>query len=274
MLDQSGYVSLGHAPSYTADFAVALLVSLSTFYYLDFSPIAALCGRVHDQLGPSILSHLYQGMSVTPAFTPEVCHDFIVMSHWGGWDGAEELLELARQDLAYAGGVPGESSSDEVVEAYADSHYLTPRHVDERLEQRYQKPGGLTLGACRDLCSAEQYPNLRTVLDLLSELNDLDDALPQAASEYLETLEGDFPYALIVGLPQSQEGDLVAEIYDEYVNTVWQSGEFSPVYALALDPNDQGNLATFRGALGILKRSLELTQQLCATLEVTSCLCP
>ena len=160
-----------------------------------------------------------------------------------------------------------------MVEAYADSHYLTPRHVDKRLKPRYQRPGGLTLGACRDLCPAEQYPNLRTVLDLLGELNALDDALPQAASEYLERLEGDFPYALIVGLPQSQGGDLVAEIYDEYVNTVWQSGEFSPVYALALDPDDQGNLATLRSALGVLKRSLELTQRLCATLEVTSRLC-
>jgi len=259
----------------TVDDQLYFVVALEQAHYLDFSPTAALCDGLHPQLGPSLLSHLYRALPLTPAFTPEVCHDYIVMSHWCGWDGAEELLEMARNDLADAQGVTEESLSDEEVETYADSHYLTPNHVEALLEERYRRPGILDLSACRALCSREACPNLNTALDLLRELDTLAEALPERAEGFYCRFEGENPFALIVGLQRNTERDLVKEIFCEHEDLVWNSGfDFAPVYALGVDTSDSPNLDTLRTTLETCKRSLELTQTLLSTLEVATCLFP
>ena len=251
------------------------IVTLEGAHYLDFSPIAALCDSLHPQLGPSLLNHLYRVLPLTPAFTPEVCFEHIVMSHWSGLDDAEELLWMARNDLAHAQGVIEESLSDEEVETYADSYYLTPNHVSELLEERYQRPGTLDLTACRALCPAETYPNLEDLLDLLEELEALSGALPERAERFYEQFEGEEPYALIVGLQQGKARDLVVEIYREHTDMIWNSGfEFAPIFTLEVDTNDMTNLDTLRTTLRTCKRSLELAQQLVSILEVTACLFP
>ena len=79
----------------------------------------------------------------------------------------------------------------------------------------------------------------------------------------------------LLGLPRSgAEDDLVDEVYREYESSVLQGGEFDPVYALELKPDDPASLSAFKTALTVAKRSFELTGELYRTLEVTTCLFP
>ena len=251
------------------------LIGLDQANYLDFTPAARVCDRTHEQLGPSLLTHLVASTPLLPAFTPEVCRDFIVSYHWEGWDEAENLLELARYDLTQAQGVDGDSLSREEVESYADSHYFTPRRVDSLIDRRYQNSGTLPLVECATLCRRHGFTKLTKACELLRELRALTDALPERAQEVYDYIEGCAPFGLVVGLPkEGVELDLVDEIFREQEQLAWQSGEFEPVYALELDPSDPNTLTALRDALGSCKRMVELTQELYTTLEVTSCLFP
>ena len=210
-----------------------------------------------------------------PAFTPEVCREYIVCYHWEGWDEAENLLELARSDLAYAEGVDEDSLSLEEVERYADSHYFTPKRVDSLIDRRYQNPGTLSLEACTELCRRHGFVNLTRACELLTELRALTGALPERAHELYEYFDGSQPFGIVVGL--QQEGadlDLVDEIYREHEQHAWQVGDFEPLYALDVDLDAPDSLTHLRSALGTCKRMLELTQKLYDTLEVTAWLFP
>ena len=251
------------------------LIGLDEGSYLDFAQAALVCDRAHEQLGPSFLTHLQAYTPLLPAFTPEVCREYIVGYHWEGWEEAENLLELARCDLAYAEGVAEDSLSREAVEAYADSHYFTPKRVDALIDRRYQNPGTLSLGACVELCRRHGLANLTRACELLTELRTLAGALPERAHELYEYVDGSQPFAMVVGL--QQEGadlDLVDEIYREHEQHAWQVGDFEPLYALDVNLDNPDSLTTLRSALGTCKRMVELTQELCATLEVTACLFP
>jgi len=259
------------------------VLTLDEGSYLDFSHVAEVCDRAHEQLGPSLLTHLHACTPLTPAFTPEVCRDYIVSYHWEGFEEAENLLEMARNDLAYAQGVDEDSLSDEEVESYADSHYLTPRRVDSLIARRYQQPGGLSLEACAELCRRHRFTNLSSVCVLLAELRALKAELPERSERPYEVGDGYQPFGLVVGMPggpseartlEGAEMDLVEEMFHEHEQSVWQGGEFEPVYALEVDLDEPGSLNTLREALETCKRSLELTQKLCDTLEATRCLFP
>jgi hypothetical protein len=249
------------------------LVSLDEGNYLDFAQPARVCDGAHEQLGPSLLTHLYACTPLLPAFTPGVCREYIVSYHWEGFDEAENLLEMARSDLAYAEGVSEDSLSIEDVETYADSHYFTPKRVDSLIERRYQNPGRLSLEACAELCRRHGFANLARACVLLTELRTLTDALPECSREPYEYIDGCAPFGMVVTLQkEGAESDLVDEVYREHEHTTWQSGEFEPVYALELDTGDLDSLTTFRDALGTCKHMLELTQKLYTTLEGTACL--
>ena len=251
------------------------LIGLDAGSYLDFAQAALVCDRAHEQLGPSLLTHLHACTPLLPAFTPEVCREYIVCYHWEGWDEAENLLEMARCDLAHAEGVDEDSLSREDVETYADSHYFTPKRVDALIDRRYQNPGKLSLKACEDLCRQHGFTNLTRACELLTELRTLAGALPECAHELYEYVDGSQPFAMVVGLQQEDaELDLVDEIYREHEQHAWQVGDFEPVYALKLDPGDPDSLATLKGALGTCKRMVELIQKLYDTLEATACLFP
>ena len=251
------------------------LISLDEGSYLDFTQPARVCDRAHEQLGPSLLTHLYACTPLLPAFTPEVCRDYIVSYHWEGWDEAENLLEMARSDLAYAEGVDEDSLSREEVETYAESHYFTPRRVDSLIERRYQNPGRLSLEACQELCRRHGFRNLTKACELLAELRTLTGALPARSQELYEYVDGCAPFGMVVSLQrEGAESDLVDEIFREHEQHAWQVGEFEPVYALELDPGDPDSLTTLRSALGTCNHLFELTQQLYTTLEVTTCLLP
>ena len=242
---------------------------------MDFTRAAAVCDRVHEQLGPSLLTHLRLVTPLTPAFTPEVAHDYIVTYHWEGFDEAENLLERAREDLAYAMQVNEDSLGDEELETFADSHYFTPRRVDSLIDPRYQHPGTLPLKACLELCRRHALPNLTRLCELLTELVALSDRLPERSGDFYASSDGYHPFAAVLGLPrEGAEHDLVDEIHQEHEQAVWQGGEFDPVYALEIAPDDPSSLTALRSALEVAKRSLALTEELYTTLEVCSCLFP
>lgn len=251
------------------------LIGLDEGSYLDFAQAALVCDRAHEQLGPSLLTHLCACTPLLPAFTPEVCREYIVCYHWEGWDEAENLLELARSDLAYAEGVDEDSLSREDVEAYADSHYFTPKRVDALIDRRYQNPGTLSLEACADLCRRHGFVNLTRACELLTELRTLAAALPERAHELYEYIDGSQPFGMVVGLQhEGAELDLVDEIYREHEQHAWQVGDFEPLYALDVDLDAPNSLTNLRSALGTCKRMVERTQELYQTLEVTACLFP
>jgi hypothetical protein len=251
------------------------LINLDEGSYLDFAQPALVCDRAHEQLGPSLLTHLHAYTPLLPAFTPEVCREYIVCYHWEGWDEAENLLEMARCDLSYAQGVDEDSLSAEEVATYAESHYFTPRRVDSLIDRRYQNPGTLSLEACAELCRYHGFTNLTRVCELLGELRTLTAALPERAQELYEYIDGSRPFGMVVGLQQEgAEIDLVDEIYREHEQHAWQTGEFEPLYALELDPNDPDSFPTLKNALEACKRMLKLTQELYETLEVSTCLFP
>ncbi len=259
----------------TVDEGFYFLINLSEGSYLDFAQPALVCDRAHEQLGPSMLSHLYACTPLLPAFTPEVCRDYIVCYHWEGLDEAENLLEMARSDLAYAEGVDENSLSREEVEAYAESHYFTPKRVDSLIDRRYQNPGKLSLEACAELCRRHGFLNLTRACELLGELRTLTEALPERAQKLYEYIDGSRPFGMVVGVQEEgAELDLVDEIYREHEQHAWQVGEFEPLYALEVNLNDPTSLATLKDALEACKRMVELTQELYATLEVTTCLFP
>ena len=251
------------------------LIGLDEGSYLDFAQPALVCDRAHEQLGPSLLTHLCAYTPLLPAFTPEVCREYIVCYHWEGWDEAENLLELARSDLAYAEGVDEDSLSREDVETYANSHYFTPKRVDSLIDRRYQNPGKLSLEACTELCRNHGFVNLTSVCGQLTELKTLVEALPERSQEPCEHLDGSQPFGMVVGLQrEGADLDLVDEIYREHEQAAWQVGDFEPLYALDIDLGAPDSLTTLRSALGTCKRMLELTQELYATLEATACLFP
>jgi hypothetical protein len=259
----------------TVDDRFYFLITLDRGSYLDFAQPALVCDRAHEQLGPSLLTHLYACTPLLPAFTPEVCRDYIVCYHWEGWDEAENLLEMARCDLAYAEGVVEDSLSREEVESYAESHYFTPKRVDSLVDRRYQNPGKLSLEACEALCRRHGFTNLIRACELLGELKVLIKELPECSREPYETIDGSKPFGMVVSLQkEGAEIDLVDEIYREHEQHAWQVGEFEPLYALKLDPDDPDSLTTLKSALEACKSMVELTQELYTTLEVTACLFP
>ena len=266
------------------DYTYALAASGDGLYFsvgleggcaFDFSAAAAACDAVDPRLGPALLTQLRLHTPLTPAFTPEVCRDYLAAFYWEGSDDAEHLLYLARDDLAYAQGVDESLLDDAEVAAYADSHYFTPGRVDRLIERRYTDPGNLTLKDFLSLCRGYKRPNLVRVCKLLYALRALSERVPTASRDVFEAAGGSEPFAALISLPRAgAEDDLVDEVYREYESSVWQGGEFSPVYALELEPDDPANLSAFKTALAVAKRSLERTDELYRTLEVTTCLFP
>jgi PRTRC genetic system protein F len=250
-----------------------LLVHVEHGLYVDFSQGARALDAIHPQLGPSLLHYLSMVTPLTPAFTPQGCRQFIEWLHWEGWEDAENLLEMARHDLAYAREVEENSLGDVEVAAYADEHYFTPNRVNAQLEPRYQKPDVLSLEELADLCRRHGLANAGKVCALLQELAELTKRLPRFDGGYFERSDGSHPFGAVVTVrPQGVEDDLVSEILREYDESVWQSGEYDPSYVLAFEPEDPGSLLMLKDALHACRGILESTRTLFTTLEVISCL--
>ena len=144
------------------------LISLNEGSYLDFTQPALVCDRAHEQLGPSLLTHLYACTPLLPAFTPEVCRDYIVCYHWEGWDEAENLLEMARCDLAYAEGVDEDRLSREEVETLRRESLLHAQAGGQPDRQALPEPRQALTGGVYGAVPPSRLPNLTRACELLS----------------------------------------------------------------------------------------------------------
>jgi hypothetical protein len=241
-----------------------LLVFVESTVVIDFDPATAVLDKIDVQIGPSLLGYVYRNLDLTPAFTPEVTRDYIGMHVWYGEEDDTALLDQAKDELSHQFDGNENVFSEEDVRDYAENHYLTVRQVDEQLEPRYQKHGGLTLAECRRLC--ERQPKVLRVVTALEKLNDLSRALPKHDSSINDEMDGETPFSLIVTV--GGEHDLVGEIYGEFEDMIYQSGiDFLPTYALMFDPHDPVSLDTLKGALVTCRLILEQTSELCYALE-------
>jgi len=257
----------------TVDDQLYFLIELGGTHYLDFASVKTVCDSVHRQLGPSLLTQLYRYTPLTPAFTPEVCREFITMMYWEGFDDAECLLEQARYELAQNQNVEPDSVSAEEVASYADSYYFTPKRVDKLIDKRYQQPGTLSLETCSKLCHRHGLRKLSHVCEQLERLERLSETFPRATGSLYEDSSDYGTFGAVIGIQGEREGeDLVSEMFGEVEQQQMQYGDLEPVYKQALSLNDPDSLSTLRTALGNAKESLELTQQLYNTLEETTCL--
>ena len=259
----------------TVDEQLYFLIELGATHYLDFTPVKTVCDAVHQQLGPSLLTHLYRYTPLTPAFTPEVCREFIGMMYWEGFDDAECLLEQARDELAYSQNIDSGSVSAEEVASYADSHYFTPGRVDTLVEKRYQQPGTLSLAYCSRLCHRHRLEKLSRVCDILGHLERLSVSFPRSTGPLYEDTSDYGTFGAVIGIHNERtHEDLVSEMFGEVEQQQMAYGDLEPVYNQALSLGDPDSLNTLRTALGAAKESLELTQHLYDTLEETTCLSP
>ena len=259
----------------TVDEQLYFLIELGATHYLDFTPVKTVCDAVHQQLGPSLLTHLYRYTPLTPAFTPEVCREFIGMMYWEGFDDAECLLEQARDELAYSQNIDSGSVSAEEVASYADSHYFTPGRVDSLVEKRYQQPGTLSLAYCSRLCHRHRLEKLSRVCDILGHLERLSVSFPRSTGPLYEDTSDYGTFGAVIGIHNERtHEDLVSEMFGEVEQQQMAYGDLEPVYNQTLSLGDPDSLNTLRTALEAAKESLELTQHLYDTLEETTCLSP
>ncbi len=262
--------------SYTFDTVgdqLYFLIKLGGSHYLDFAPVKAVCDSVHRQLGPSLLTHLYKHTPLTPAFTPELCREFITMMYWEGFDDAECVLEQARYELAQNQNVEPDSVSSEEVASYADSYYFTPKRVDNLIDTRYQQPGTLSLKTCSKLCHRHGLEKLSRVCEQLGRLEALSETFPRDTGALYEDSSDYGTFGAVIGIHDERaDEDLVSEMFGEVEQQQMQYGDLEPVYKQALSLDDLDSLTTLRTALGDAKESLELTQTLYDTLEETTCL--
>jgi hypothetical protein len=170
-----------------------LLVFVESTVVIDFDPATAVLDKIDVQIGPSLLGYVYRNLDLTPAFTPEVTRDYIGMHVWYGEEDDTALLDQAKDELSHQFDGNENVFSEEDVRDYAENHYLTVRQVDEQLEPRYQKHGGLTLAECRRLC--ERQPKVLRVVTALEKLNDLSRALPKHDSSINDEMDGETPFS-------------------------------------------------------------------------------
>ena len=244
-----------------------LLVFVDGAAVLSFDRAAAMFDALDPQLGPSILSHVYRTLDLSPAFTPEVAMDYIRCYVWHGEEDDIALLEMAREELEHQFNGDRQAFAEENVVAYASEHFLTIANVNERLDPCYQEKGTLSLRACARRCKKHGLHQALPVIEALERLGDLQGALPEPDREIYDLIEGEMPFGLIVTL--GGDNDLVREMYAEHEQIIWQSGmEFQPSYALAFDPNDPDSLDCLKDALVVCREVLQETNTLLNHLEV------
>ena len=111
--------------------------------------------------------------------------------------------------------------------------------------------------------------------DVLGRLEHLSVSFPRNTGPLYEDTSDFGTFGAVIGIHNERtHEDLVSEMFGEVEQQQMAYGELEPVYNQALSLGDPDSLSTLRRALEAAKESLELTQQLYDTLEVTSCLSP
>ena len=242
-----------------------LWVQIERVAIIAFDRAAAVLDVVDPRLGPSLLTHILKHTPLVPAFTPALAVDFIRTYHWHGEDDDSELMDMARNDLAYERRCEPELIPEEDVVEAAHNYGITRAMVDERLDARYQDSGTLTLGGCRRLCQRHGLRQTLIVIEALERLQHLGDEIPELNRELLEEDDNE-PFGMLLTLGEGY--DLTREIYGEYEDSTWNSGVgFRPSFALAFSADDAGSLDYLKATLGVCGEVLRQLKVLLGALE-------
>jgi hypothetical protein len=221
--------------------------------YLDLGVLLQKLDARDLALAPALVEALREAtQNIVPVFEGICCRDTVEWLVWGGDE--DELLERARDELAQARGTPLGTLSTEDVFAFAESHFLTSSHLGTRLEPRFQQPRALPLNTLRATFAKHHMDKLVQLCDVVKQLNALE--LPLNDPEVFYD-RGDFnPYGLVLGLPRAGADDLVAEIFGELEQQVWNGGEWAPSYVFAVNLKDEASLEHLATSLEAVLQSL------------------
>jgi hypothetical protein len=237
--------------------ALYFTVNLQPVYF-DLSGLVQKLDSLNPALAPALVQHIQAAAEkVAPVFEGGCCVETVEWLVWGG--GEEELLERAREDLAYARRVHPEALEEEELLAFAESHYLTRKHVNERLELRFQQGSELSLDELQQHFVNHQCSNLEHLCERLKLLRDIE--LPESQEQAFYDRGDFYPFGLVLGLPKNQGDDLVAEMFGELEQYVWNAGDWAPAYALEIALGNEASLERLAlGIEGVLKALVLVTE--------------
>jgi hypothetical protein len=242
-----------------------LWVLIERVAIIAFDRATAVLDVVDPRLGPSLLTHILKHTPLVPAFTPALAVDFVRTYHWHGEDDDSELMDMARNDLAYERRCEPERIPEEDVVEVAHNYGITRAMVDERLDARYQESGTLSLGGCRRLCERHSLRQALIVIEALERLRHLGDEIHELNPDLLEEDDND-PFGLLFTLGEGY--DLTREVYGEYEDSTWNAGVgFRPSFALAFSPDDAGSLDYLKATLHVCGEVLRQLEVLLSALE-------
>jgi hypothetical protein len=226
--------------------------------YLDLGPLVKKLDMLDVALAPALVAHVsIAAERIVPAFEGHCCYETVEWLIWGGDEG--ELLLQARDELARARHIDPKTLSQEEVSTFADSHYLTSNHLDERLEPRFQQPCGLSLGDLTAQFVVHRCDTLVQLCGVLERLEKLE--LPVSDSEEFYD-RGDFnPYGLVLGLPKNDADDFVAEMFHELEQHVWSAGEWAPSYVFEINVQDDRALERLSTSIEQVLQGLTLMNE-------------
>jgi hypothetical protein len=219
--------------------------------YLDLGSLIKNLDAIDLSLAPALVERIRLGCeTLVPVYEGQCCCETVNWLIWGGDE--EELFERARDELASARRVlPAELSREEVT-AFAESHYLTSTHVNERLETRFQQPTELTLEALQTTFARHGCDELVELCAVLMQLERLE--FPASEADIFYDRGDYYPYGLVLGLPKGDANDFVGEMFGELEQFVWSGGDWAPSYVIAVNWHDSRSLQNLAsGVEGVLQ---------------------
>jgi hypothetical protein len=235
--------------------------------YLDLGSLLKKLDAIDLSLAPALVEGIRLGCeTLVPVYEGQCCCETVTWLIWGGDE--EELLERVRDELASARRVlPAELSQAEVTE-FAESHYLTSTHVNERLEPRFQQPTQIPLEDLQTTFAQQGCNKLVELCAVLKHLERLD--LPVSEADiFIE--RGDYqPYGLVLGLPRAGANDFVGEMFGELEQYVWSGGEWAPSYVIAVNWHDDTSFENLATGVEVVLQGLACVAKLVTLLEEAS----
>jgi hypothetical protein len=232
--------------------------------YLNMNPVVRKLDAVDRRLAPALIEAVYLACAnLVPVFEGQCSLETVEWLVWGGEE--EELLWRAKEELAEAHNVSADGITDEDAAAFAQSHYLTSHHINERLEHRFQQPKRIALKKLRRTFLKHGFNGLVELCDVVEQLETLE--LPESdPNVFIDN--GDFyPFGLVLGLPVKNAPDFVAEMFDELQQHVWNAGGWAPSYLREVRLDSHDSLEQFARSLEAVLQGLALITRLVNLLE-------
>jgi hypothetical protein len=233
-------------------------------FYLDLRPVVQKLDAVDRRLAPALIEAVYLACAnLVPVFEGQCSLETVEWLVWGGEE--EELLWRAKEELAEARNVVADVITNDEAVAFAESHYLTSRHINGRLEHRFQQPKRIALKKLRRTFVKHDFNGLVELCDVMAQLKTLE--LPESdPNVFIDN--GDFyPFGLVLGLPVNNAPDFVAEMFDELQQHVWNAGGWAPSYLREVRLDSHESLEQFARSLEAVMQGLALITRLVTLLE-------